>query len=81
MWPNLSRDQAANNLRVTLSKLLDVLEPDRDDAGSWWIRVSGDRIELSSEGLRLDVDEFDRHLLEARGGRGARRAIDGARQL
>ena len=66
MWPDLSPDQAANNLRVTLSKLLDVLEPDRGDAGSWWIRTSGDRIELNPEGLHLDVDAFDRHLREAR---------------
>ena len=66
MWPDLSPDQAANNLRVTLSKLLDVLEPDRGDTGSWWIRTSGDRIELNSEGLHLDVDAFDRHLREAR---------------
>ena len=51
---------------MTLSKLLDVLEPDRGDTGSWWIRTSGDRIELSSEGLHLDVEAFDRHLREAR---------------
>ncbi len=66
MWPDLAPGQAANNLRVTLSKLLDVLEPERGDAGSWWIRASGDRLELSPEGVRIDVDEFDRHLREAR---------------
>jgi LuxR family transcriptional regulator, maltose regulon positive regulatory protein len=66
MWPDLGPDQAANNLRVTLSKLLDVLEPERTAGGSWWIRAEGDRLELVGDGLRLDVDEFEADLREAR---------------
>lgn len=66
MWPDLTPDQSANNLRVTLAKLLAVLEPDRGDSPSWWIRSVGDRLELNSDGLDLDADRFDTHLRHAR---------------
>jgi DNA-binding SARP family transcriptional activator len=66
MWPDLEPDQAANNLRVTLHKLLAILEPDRGSASAWWIRADGDQLHLCLEGLTIDVDEFDHHLTEAR---------------
>lgn len=66
MWPDLSAEQGANNLRVTLAKLLAVLEPDRADGHAWWVRTVGDRLELVGEGLVVDVDEFDRDLRDAR---------------
>lgn len=66
MWPDLPADQAGNNLRVTLSKLLAVVEPDRVDGRGWWIRTVGERLELSGEGLWVDADDFDRHLRDAR---------------
>ena len=66
MWPDLSADKAANNLRVTLSKLLAVLEPDRVEGTSWWIRAVDERLELAAEGLVIDVDEFERDLRLAR---------------
>lgn len=66
MWPELSPDQAANNLRVNLSKLLDVIEPDRRGSGSWWIQAHGERLVLATEGLTTDVEVFDRHLADAR---------------
>jgi LuxR family transcriptional regulator, maltose regulon positive regulatory protein len=66
LWPDLDADAAANNLRVSLHKLLAVIEPDRGPGASWWIRVEGDRIELAADGVAVDVDEFDRHLAAAR---------------
>jgi DNA-binding SARP family transcriptional activator len=66
MWPDLEPDQAANNLRVTLSKLLDVVEPGRPGGDAWWLRTTGDRLELVLDGLTIDADDFDRHLREAR---------------
>lgn len=66
LWPDLAPEQAANNLRVTLAKLLAVLEPERADGPSWWIRSVGDRLELNPDGLELDVDRFDAHLRHAR---------------
>jgi DNA-binding SARP family transcriptional activator len=66
MWPDLEPDQAANNLRVTLSKLLDVVEPGRQGGDAWWLRTNGDRLELVLDGLTIDADDFDRHLREAR---------------
>lgn len=66
MWPDLPPEQAGNNLRVTLSKLLDVVEPGRSGSEAWWLRTTGDRLELVLDGLTVDVDDFDRHLREAR---------------
>lgn len=66
MWPDLSVEQAANNLRVTLAKLLAVVEPDRVDGTSWWIRAVDERLELADDGLVIDVDEFEAHLRSAR---------------
>lgn len=66
LWPDLAPEPAANNLRVTLAKLLAVLEPERGDGPSWWIRSTGDRLELCSDGLDLDVDRFDARLRHAR---------------
>ena len=70
LWPDLSPDQAANNLRVTLAKLIAVIEPDRAEGASWWIRSVGDRLELNVDGLALDVDRFDTHLRQARAAEG-----------
>ena len=66
MWPDLPQDQAANNLRVTLSKLLDVIEPDRPRDGAWFIRADTDRLHLADEGITIDVREFDEHIEAAR---------------
>lgn len=66
MWPDLSVEQAANNLRVTLAKLLAVVEPDRVDGTSWWIRALDDRLELADDGLVVDIDVFEDDLRQAR---------------
>jgi DNA-binding SARP family transcriptional activator len=64
MWPDLAERPAANNFRVTLSTLLDVLEPDRAGEQPWFVRSEGDRVSIASEGVRTDaaalVDAMDR---------------------
>lgn len=61
LWPNLGADKAQANLRVTLSYLQQVIEPDRRDrAEAFFIRVDGEHLVLSGE---VDVDL---HVLERR---------------
>jgi DNA-binding SARP family transcriptional activator/tetratricopeptide (TPR) repeat protein len=68
LWPDLDERSGANNLRVTLTYLLRLLEPDRG-AGepAYTVRVEGQDVRLVAGGaLRIDVDAFDEHLLAAR---------------
>lgn len=69
LWPDLEPEAAANNLRVTLSYLLKVLEPDRAESEpSWFVRA--DRTLVTFEGgeaITVDVEEFERHLADAAG--------------
>ena len=64
LWPGLDEDLAANNLSVTLSHLLHTLEPwRRPGEAAYLIRVSGPNVRLVvGEQLRIDLDDFDRHL-------------------
>jgi DNA-binding SARP family transcriptional activator len=55
MWPGLAERAAANNFRVTLSTLLDALEPDRAGEQPWFVRSEGDRVSLAAEGVRTDA--------------------------
>jgi LuxR family maltose regulon positive regulatory protein len=67
LWPDLDDQAAGNNLRVTLTYLLRVLEPWRA-AGepSFHVRTSGQRVELvTGDHLRVDADRFDEHLAAA----------------
>lgn len=66
IWPDLPPEAAATNLRVTLVKLLDLLEPDRPRDGAWTVRSDGDRLVLADEGVTVDVDAFDAHVRAAR---------------
>ncbi|MFN3217953.1 MAG: BTAD domain-containing putative transcriptional regulator [Acidimicrobiales bacterium] len=66
LWPDLAAGAASNNLRVNLHKLLDLIEPERGSAGSFWIRVRDDRLELAPEGFNIDRDLFDHHQAQAR---------------
>src|ERR671912_277074 len=61
LWPDLDERSAANNLRVTLTYLLRLLEPWRAAGESaFHVRTSGQRVELvTGQWLRVDVDEFD----------------------
>ena len=68
LWADLDERSGANNLRVTLTYLLRLLEPDRG-AGepAYTVRVEGQDVRLVTGGaLRIDVDAFEEHLLAAR---------------
>jgi hypothetical protein len=58
---------SANNLRVTMTYLLRVLEPRRPACESaYLVRVDGQAVTLvTSDCLRVDVDRFDEHLTRA----------------
>lgn len=66
MWPDLSPKKAAGNLRITLASLLDLIEPDRDPGTSWFVRSIDGRLQLASDGVRIDSQLLARHLDSAR---------------
>jgi LuxR family transcriptional regulator, maltose regulon positive regulatory protein len=58
LWPDLDTSSALRNLRVTLSYLLTVLEPDRPDgAPSFFVRAEGQTLRLAADGW-LEVDAW-----------------------
>ncbi len=64
LWPDLDSASALRNLRVTLSYLLAVLEPDRaEGAPSCFVRAEGAGLRLTGhEWLRVDAWEMERLL-------------------
>ena len=70
LWPDLRPDDAAGNLRVTLSYLRRALEPDRPrGTPSYHLRVDGDTIGLTrSDHLRVDLADLREHLAGAPAG-------------
>ncbi|MGH9233207.1 MAG: BTAD domain-containing putative transcriptional regulator [Acidimicrobiales bacterium] len=64
LWPDLDERAAANNMRVTVTYLLRLLEPWRSPREpAYHIRVDGQAVRLvTSDWLRIDVDEFEEHL-------------------
>jgi len=64
LWPDLDERAAANNMRVTVTYLLRVLEPWRSPREpAYHIRVHGQTVRLvTSDWLRIDVDEFEEHV-------------------
>jgi LuxR family maltose regulon positive regulatory protein len=64
LWPDLDSAAALRNLRVTLSYLLAVLEPDRPEgAPSCFVRAEGAGLRLTGhEWLRVDAWEMERLL-------------------
>jgi DNA-binding SARP family transcriptional activator len=66
LWPDLTPKQAAANLRVTLASLLDYIEPDREPSSSWFVRTSNGRLQLTDEGVTIDVRTFEHHIDQAR---------------
>jgi LuxR family maltose regulon positive regulatory protein len=69
LWPDLDTPSALRNLRVTLSYLLAVLEPERDEgAPSFFVRTAGSTLHLATEGwLEVDAWTFE-DLLDRAGG-------------
>lgn len=61
LWPSLDHDAQSRNLRVTLTYLLRVLEPDRSHrAPSYLVRQHGNNLVLHTDGcLSIDLWEFD----------------------
>ena len=62
LWPGLDPAKAARNMRVTLTHLRRLLEPDRSAGdASYHLRTDGDTIRLvPSDWLSLDLWTFDR---------------------
>ncbi|MGH9113386.1 MAG: AfsR/SARP family transcriptional regulator, partial [Acidimicrobiales bacterium] len=67
LWPELDERSGGNNLRVTLTYLLHVLEPERPSGEpAYTVRLDRQELRLvTGEALELDVDLFDTHLLAA----------------
>ena len=61
LWPDLDGEAQSRNLRVTLTHLLRVLEPERAERdASFLVRVHGARLELhGGEWLDVDLWRFD----------------------
>jgi DNA-binding SARP family transcriptional activator len=78
LWPDLDERAAGNNLAVTLNHLLRALEPWRDSGEpAYLVRADGPSVLLmTGDHLRLDVDDFDRHVAAA-----ARTEAEGAPSL
>ena len=67
LWPDLDDQAAQNNLRVTLSYLVRILEPDHlDGEACFFVRQDQDSLRLNGEPhLSVDAWDFERHLDEA----------------
>jgi LuxR family maltose regulon positive regulatory protein len=67
LWPDLDDSAASRNLRVTLTYLQNVLEPDRGELDPpFFLRSSGPVLHLVTDGaLEIDVLQFERALDEA----------------
>jgi DNA-binding SARP family transcriptional activator len=67
LWPDLDERAAANNLRVTMTYLLRLLEPWRGSReSSYFVRADGQNVTLvAGDWLRIDTDRFDDHLARA----------------
>jgi DNA-binding SARP family transcriptional activator len=67
LWPDLDEAAAGRNLRVTLTYLLDLLEPERNELDPpYFVRSTGSVLHLVVDGaLDVDVLRFERHLDEA----------------
>jgi LuxR family transcriptional regulator, maltose regulon positive regulatory protein len=78
LWPDLDERAAANNLRVTMTYLLRVLEPWRSARESaYFVRLDGQAVTLvTGDWLRIDADRFDDHVAQA-----ARAEADGTPSL
>jgi DNA-binding SARP family transcriptional activator len=66
LWPDLEPETAAQNLRVTLSRLRRLLEPDRPAGQSSMVRSHADSVELIGPPLvETDLGLFRSHVVDA----------------
>jgi LuxR family transcriptional regulator, maltose regulon positive regulatory protein len=66
LWPDMSDDSAGRNLRVTLTRLNGVLEPDRAEGEPFcFVLQEGGRLSLRTDWIRVDLWEFREHLAAA----------------
>lgn len=75
IWPDLDAVAAADNLRVNLTHLQHLLQPDRRaEEAPWFVISDEDRLVLRpSSQLQIDVDRFDAEVAD---GREAERDLD-----
>ncbi|MCC5953907.1 MAG: hypothetical protein JJU45_17570 [Acidimicrobiia bacterium] len=67
LWPDHDPAKALANLRVNLSHLHKVLQPQRSpDAEPWFVRSTTDLLEVASDGIELDAARFERLCTEGR---------------
>jgi DNA-binding SARP family transcriptional activator len=60
LWPDLEDSAGARNLRVTLNYLQRLLEPERDEhEAPWFLRSTAGVLELTRDGIGVDVWEFE----------------------
>lgn len=72
LWPDLDREKAAANLRVTLSYAMDAFEPDRAaNRPSPYIGRDGGSLRLT-QAVRVDAHSFDREVAAAEAAEAAR---------
>jgi DNA-binding SARP family transcriptional activator len=65
LWPELSPEKAAANLRVNLHHLQRSLQPDRGEEPPWFVQADAERLRLAGEGVTVDVELVDAAMAEA----------------
>ena len=66
IWPDLSPEKAANNLRVNLHHVQQLLEPGRStDTPPAYLQGTATGLRLSADDVTIDIDLFDARIAEA----------------
>lgn len=66
IWPDLPPEKAANNLRVNLHHVQQLLEPGRSpDAPPAYLQLTATGLRLSADDVTIDTDLFDARIAEA----------------
>lgn len=82
LWPDLDPARARANLRVTLSHLQRLLEPDRGDRAPYFVRADAEHLRLREvAGLTVDLWAAERDLAQADAARRAGNPAARARHL
>ncbi|WP_436794235.1 BTAD domain-containing putative transcriptional regulator [Actinospongicola halichondriae] len=65
LWPDLSDEKAAANLRVNLHHLQQALQPDRGDDPPWFLQTDNARLRLVHDGVVVDTELVDAAMVAA----------------